>query len=254
MADLKAAAKMAIGLLDLTDLNDICTAADIDGLVARAHTSHGDVAALCIWPQWVDHARHSLGRSTIRIATVANFPAGNTDAAAVSREVSSAFVASADEVDVVIPYRAILAGDYGKAAAVIAAARKATPHDKILKVILETGELKTRAAILLAADIALGEGADFLKTSTGKVPLNATLEAAELLLARIKEQGGNAGFKAAGGIRTTSDAQEYLTLAARIFAPDWITPRHFRFGASGVLADLLATIDGRAAGSVSQVY
>ncbi|CAN5249178.1 deoxyribose-phosphate aldolase [soil metagenome] len=246
MTDAVQTARTAISLLDLTNLNDVCTAADIDELIRRAHTPHGEVAALCIWPQWIEHARRGLGRSAIRIATVANFPHGGADAKAAGREVAAAFAGSADEADIVIPYRAILNGEHGKAASVVAAARAATPRDKILKVILETGELKTREAILLAADIALGEGADFLKTSTGKVPVNATLEAAELLMTRIKERGGETGFKAAGGIRTTSDAGAYLDLAVRILGAGWISPRHFRFGASGVLADLIATIDGKA--------
>lgn len=247
MADPVEEAKTAIGLLDLTNLNDVCTAADIEDLARRGQTARGDVAALCIWPQWIGVARKALGRSGIRIATVANFPHGGADVAEALGTVTTALGDGADEVDIVIPYRAILYGEHGKAAAVIAAARAATPKDRILKVILETGELRDRGHILLAADIALGEGADFLKTSTGKVPVNATPEAADILMTRIRRDGGDVGFKVAGGIRTARDAADYLELASGIMGADWISPKHFRFGASGVLSDLLAVIEGRSA-------
>lgn len=114
----------------------------------------------------------------------------------------------------------------------------------LLKIILETGELKEPALIKRASEIAIEGGADFIKTSTGKVEVSATLEAAEIMLNAIKDSGQDVGFKASGGVRTTEDAAEYLALAADIMGPAWISPKHFRFGASGLLANLAATLTG----------
>ena len=108
-------------------------------------------------------------------------------------------------------------------------------------------ELRSRGLILLAAEIALAEGADFLKTSTGKVAVNATREAAEILLTCIRRDGRKIGFKAAGGIKTAQDAANYLALADQIMGRGWVSPMSFRFGASGVLNDLLAAAEGRSA-------
>jgi deoxyribose-phosphate aldolase len=116
-----------------------------------------------------------------------------------------------------------------------------------LKVILETGELGDAATIRAAADLALAAGADFVKTSTGKVAVNATPQAAEILLEAIRASGRPAGFKAAGGIRTVTEAAVYLDLADRILGPGWVSPETFRFGASGLLGDVLAALDGTAA-------
>ena len=243
MTDLKSVARRAIGLLDLTNLNDVCTQADIDDLARRAATPYGNAAALCIWSQWVKHAKSSVAPG-IRIATVANFPSGDGGAKRAALETAKALEDGADEVDIVLPYRAILQGAPQKASEVVAACRKAVPANRILKVIIEAGELKTRGHILLASNIALDGGADFIKTSTGKVAVNATLENAEIMLGAIRRGGFAAGFKAAGGIKTTQDAGDYLALADAMMGPDWVSPRTFRFGASGVLSDLLATLEG----------
>jgi deoxyribose-phosphate aldolase len=127
----------------------------------------------------------------------------------------------------------------------VTAARQAC-GERVLKIILETGELAEPSLIRRAAEIAIESGADFLKTSTGKVPVNATPGAARILLETIRDSGREVGCKVSGGIRTTAQAREYLNLAAEIMGPDWIGPDHFRFGASGLLDDLLATLgEGR---------
>jgi len=251
MSDLKREAQRAIGLLDLTNLNDVCTEADINDLARRAITPHGKVAALCIWPQWVSRARQAVANTGIRIATVANFPHGRADAATAARETARAIADGADEVDVVMPYSILLAGNPGAAAQLIAAVRREVPPPHRLKVIIESGILATRGHILLASNIALIEGADFIKTSTGKVAVNATLFAAEIMLGAIRRGGFKAGLKPAGGIKTTGDAAAYLKLADDMMGPGWVSPSTFRFGASGVLADLLATIEGRTAAQSS---
>lgn len=234
------AAARSLPLVDLTDLSDGCTGEAVDALCDRAATPFGPVAAVCLWPRHVARARHRLGPSPIRIATVVNFPHGGTDIAATVAETQRTIEDGADEIDLVLPYRSLLAGDRAAAAAMVAAVRVACPAPTLLKVILETGRLETPAAIRTAADLAIDAGADFIKTSTGKVEINATPEAAEVMLEAIRASGRRCGFKAAGGIRTTADAGRYLSIADRLFGETWVGPATFRFGASGLLDDLLA--------------
>ena len=148
-------------------------------------------------------------------------------------------------MDVVFPYRALIAGDETVGADLVRASKDACGAGAVLKVIIETGELKDPALIRKASLVALSNGADFIKTSTGKVPVNATPEAAEIMLTAIRDHGKGA-FKAAGGVRDTAAAGVYLALADRIMGPDWASPETFRFGASGVLADLLSVLEGGA--------
>jgi deoxyribose-phosphate aldolase len=249
MSDLAVEARRAISLLDLTNLNDNCTAKDIEDLASRAMTPFGPVAALCIWPRFVSRGLELVRGTPVRIATVTNFPAGAANIKEAAAETAEAIALGAHEVDLVLPYRAILAGEARVASALIAEARKEVPHDRLFKVIIEAGELQSRGMILLASTIALNEGADFIKTSTGKVSINATLFSAEIMLGAIRRGGFKAGFKAAGGIRTAQDAASYLALADQIMGANWVSPRTFRFGASGVLADLIASAQGRRAAS-----
>ncbi|MXU66117.1 deoxyribose-phosphate aldolase [Oceanomicrobium pacificus] len=253
MSDLETVAARALACLDLTNLNDTCTEADIDALCAKAQTPHGPTAAICIWPAFVAQARAKLSGTGIRIATVVNFPGGSEDAAIVAEMVRKAVDDGADEIDMVIDYRALKGGAEAPVTdgvkAVISAARPAR-----VKAILETGELQDPALIRRAAELALAAGADFIKTSTGKVPVNATPEAAEIMLEAIRDTGANAGFKPAGGVKSTADAGIYLGLADRIMGTGWATPETFRFGASGVLDALLATLDGADAPEAGEGY
>ncbi|MGI9480861.1 MAG: deoxyribose-phosphate aldolase [Hyphomicrobiales bacterium] len=242
MNTLEETARRAIALLDLTNLNDECSNEDIESLWKTAQTAGGNVAAVCIWPQFVPLARKLLSGTGIKVATVANFPHGNPDSDAAAQEVAEAIANGADEVDIVIPWKAIKDGDTETATAVVTACRKEVPANRRLKVILETGELADERLIRTASGIALEAGADFIKTSTGKVPINATPESAAIMLEEIAGSGKMAGFKAAGGIKTTEDAGAYLAIADKIMGPDWAGPTNFRFGASGVLSDLLASL------------
>ncbi|TDB05017.1 deoxyribose-phosphate aldolase [Halomonas marinisediminis] len=248
--DLKRTARQALALMDLTSLNDDDTDARIESLCRRARTTAGTPAAVCVYPAFVTTAKRTLKAldlaDRIRVATVTNFPHGGDDIMAAARETREAVAAGADEVDVVFPYRALLAGDEETGRELVACCHQAA-GEATLKVILETGELKQPALIRRAAELAIEGGADFLKTSTGKVEINATLEAAEILLETIKASAPtlqrSVGFKAAGGVRSVEDAQAYLQLAERVMGANWITPAHFRFGASGLLDDLLHTLD-----------
>lgn len=236
-------AARATGLIDLTSLGGQETAADIVHLCERAER-HG-TAAVCIYADQVAVARTALGRGTVRLATVANFPDGSDDLGRAAEETAAAVAAGADEVDVVAPIAALLDGDVGLVSELVEACRAAAGPQTTLKLILETGVLQAPDLITAAARAAVMAGVDFLKTSTGKAEIGATLEAAALLLSVIHEAGGRVGFKAAGGIRTAADAAGYLMLADRILGPDWASPRTFRFGASSLLDDLL----GRGGGS-----
>ncbi len=238
-------ARRALACLDLTNLDDDCTSADIEALCARAQTAHGPVAAVCIWPRFVAQAKTLLAGTPVRIATVVNFPGGDKAIEEIVGEVDQAMVDGADEIDMVVAYRWI-ADRHTEAAAQLIQVREAA-HGATLKAILETGELKSEELIRAAATLAILIGADFSKTSTGKPPVNAPPEAAAIMLSVIAERDGKAGFKAAGGIRTLDDAAVYLDLADKILGPDWVSPKTFRFGASGLLDALLAELEGRSA-------
>lgn len=246
MSDDAAVATRALACLDLTNLDADCDAAAIDALCARATTPHGPVAAVCVWPAFVAQAKRLLADGPVRIATVVNFPAGTAPVAEVVVEARSALADGADEIDLVVPYRA-LADGRPEAVTEMTAAIREVCGGATLKTILETGELGDPGLIRAAADAALAGGTDFLKTSTGKVKVNATPEAARILLDAIRAGGRDVGLKPAGGVRTTADARVYLGLCDEIMGPGWATPAHFRIGASGVLAPLLATLDGAGA-------
>ena len=246
MADLTAelvnSARQVLACLDLTSLNEADTAADIAALCARAQSPFGPVAAVCVWPRFVAQAR-ALLPADIKVAAVANFPDGSLDLDRTLAEVREIAEAGGDEIDVVLPYRALMHGRSSECAEFLAEVRHAT-RPLTLKVIIESGELKTTALIAEATRLALMAGADFVKTSTGKTPVSATPQAARVMLAEIKASGlPAAGFKASGGIRTVGDAAAYLALLPNDEARD---PRRFRFGASGLLNDIEAVLSGQA--------
>jgi deoxyribose-phosphate aldolase len=240
-----ATAQRALRCLDLTDLSETCSDQAIDALCARALTPHGPVAAVCVWPQFVSRAREPLKGSPVRIATVVNFPAGGEDVNRIIDDVHESLTDGAQEIDLVIPYRAIRRGELDVAAEMVAAVRDGLDGGRILKVILETGELAEPRLIEAASRIAIQAGADFIKTSTGKTAVSATPEAAEIMLDAIRASGRPVGLKPSGGIRTLSDAALYLGLADRIMGAAWATPRTFRIGASSVYDALVAAIEGR---------
>lgn len=236
--------RQIIGLIDLTNLDDHCDHAAIDALSREALTPAGHVAALCVWPAFVADARHSLGQqSPIKIATVVNFPSGADSLETIGTSIVRALKEGADEIDYVLPYSDLMNGNADIVAASIGAVRQQIPNDKTLKVILETGVLETPELISTAATIAIDQGADFIKTSTGKVPVNATINAASIMLDAIARLNRNVGFKAAGGVKTIEDANLYLTLAEDKLGKTWADATHFRFGASGLLNNALKHLD-----------
>ncbi len=183
-----------------------------------------------------------------------NFPHGRDDIAIALAETNAAIAYGADEVDVVFPYRALMAGNRQVGFDLVKTCKTACDQAGVLlKVIIETGELQTDALIREASEIAIDAGADFIKTSTGKVAVNATLHSAEVMLTVLREKGvgEHVGFKPAGGVRSAQDAADYLQLADSIMGEGWADARHFRFGASGLLGSLLTTLGHAASGEKS---
>ncbi|MCC5884944.1 MAG: deoxyribose-phosphate aldolase [Gammaproteobacteria bacterium] len=232
-------AMRALACLDLTLLEERCSEADVDALIERAWTSHGPVAAICIWPGFVAHARAVLPEG-IRIATVVNFPGGDQPLDRVVAEAGAALAAGADEIDMVVPYRR--PGTAAIEAAVRAVRQEAGAA--VVKAILETAALDTPQRLREVAEAAQSGGADFLKTSTGKGPGGASVSAVRELLAVVKRANQNVGVKVSGGVRTLADAERYLALVDHEMGAEWITPYRFRFGASGLLTALLAALEG----------
>lgn len=247
-------AQRALRCLDLTDLTDTCTDQAIDALCAKAVDPRGPVAAVCVWPQFVKRTQDNLKGSPVRIATVVNFPAGGEDVGRVADDVQEALSDGANEIDLVLPYEAVRRGDRGIATEMIEAVRDLVDQGRLLKVILETGELKEPALIETASRLAIEAGANFIKTSTGKTPVSATPQAAEIMLNAIKASGRSVGLKPSGGIRTLADAKVYLDLADGIMGAGWATPRTFRIGASSVYDALIAAIEGRASTTAAGTY
>lgn len=243
VADLSAVSRL-LALLDLTSLGEDDTPSRIESLCASALVAQTRPAAVCVYPEHVTTARTRLQGSGVKVATVVNFPDAGEDPQRVARETRRAISAGADEIDMVLAWRALKAGDVAKTRAGVDACRAACGPDIALKLILETGELATPALIRQASELGLDAGVDFLKTSTGKVPVNATLDAAGIMLEAIAKRGGHCGFKAAGGIRTRVDAERYVALAEQTLGAGWVTPARFRIGASALFDALLAELAG----------
>lgn len=238
-AAMRAAARRLLPLIDLTSLNDDDTPDSIAALCRKAITPFGAVAAVCIYPRFVGQAKELLRGSGVRIATVANFPHGQAAPDMVAEEITAAIAAGADEVDVVIHFF-----EPRTAAPAIQETAREASTGKILKVILETGLIGDKIAIMKAAAMAILGGADFIKTSSGKIAAGATPEAATAMLEAIRRfgQGRRVGFKASGGIRAVTQAWTYVDLAERIIGRTFVRPETFRFGASALLDDILAVL------------
>ncbi len=238
-------ARRAIGLIDLTDLSDDHAPDGIAELCRRAR-AHG-TAAVCVWPEFVARCAELLDGSRVRVATVVNFPSGDEPVADVLAMAQAALAAGADDIDLVLPYRPFLDGDPERANEMVAAIAALIEPPTLLKVILESGAYPGPESVAAAAHLAIANGADFVKTSTGKIAEGASLDAAGAMLGEIAAAargGRTVGLKPSGGIRTFDDAMAYLDLADAVMGEGWSTSATFRYGASGVLDALLAVVDG----------
>jgi deoxyribose-phosphate aldolase len=239
----------AIRMVDLTTLEGADTPGKVRSLAAKArHPDPGDagcppVAAVCVYGDLAGVAREALQGSAVHVAAVATaFPSGRASRAVKIADVRDAVANGADEIDMVIDRGAFLAGRYLDVLEEIGAVKEAC-GDAHLKVILETGELVTLDNARRASWLAMLAGADFIKTSTGKVSPAATLPVCLVMLEAVRDfraaTGRAVGVKPAGGIRTTKDAIKHLVLVHETAGPDWLTPDLFRLGASSLLNDLL---------------
>ena len=248
----------AIAMTDLTTLEGADTPGKIRALCAKAlHPDPSDpsvpqVAAVCVYPDMVEVAAAALAGSPIHIASVATaFPSGRSFLDVKLLDTRRAVEAGADEIDMVIDRGAFLTGRYGVVLDEIQQI-KAACGDAHLKVILETGELATLDNVRRASWLALAGGADFIKTSTGKVAPASTTAVTLVMLQAVRDYhqmtGQRRGVKSAGGIRATKEAIRYLVLVNETAGPEWLTPDLFRFGASSLLNDLLLQRHKQASG------
>jgi len=244
-----AALQLAVRCVDFTTLEGTDTPGKVAQLCAKAirpdptDGSVPSVAAVCVYPQLVPVAVAALHGSGVKVASVAGtFPAGLGPSSARVEEVRWAVEHGADEVDIVLDRAAFLAGRYGRAFDAIAECKEAAGRAH-LKVILETGELGSYDQVRRASALAMAAGADFIKTSTGKVTPAATLPVALCMAEAVREHhaasGRAVGVKVAGGIRTAKQAWQYVVVVVETLGASWATPALFRIGASSLLNDVV---------------
>ncbi|WP_440615247.1 deoxyribose-phosphate aldolase [Cysteiniphilum sp. 6C5] len=226
-----------VSLIDLTSLNKADTQANIDQLLQKSVNHLGTVAAVCIYPEFISYVKPKLNPD-IEIATVVNFPHGKASVDTVVIEVKNAIKLGANEIDLVIPYTEYLKNGASPHAINMVKAAKDLCQDHKLKVIIESGELPPELIQIISRDM-INAKADFIKTSTGKTAVGATLEAAKIILQEIALSDRLVGFKASGGIRDYVGALKYIQLARSICGDHYINKQYFRFGVSGLLDNLL---------------
>lgn len=247
--------KFLFNTIDLTTLSATDSPVSVSNFVERVNAFDeeypmlNNVAAICTYPNFAQVVRTVLDVSRVDIACVSGgFPSSQTFNEVKIAETALAVDGGADEIDIVLNVGNFLDGDYEAVCDEIAE-QKAACRDARLKVILETGALKTAENIKAASILSMYSGADFLKTSTGKEFPGASLEAAYIMAKCIKEYyeqtGIKVGFKAAGGIRTTDDAVRYYTIIKEILGEEWLTNEYFRLGASSLANNMLSSILGK---------
>jgi len=243
---------LALSMIDLTTLEGMDTPGKVIQLCQKAKEPYANlpdlpsVAAVCVYPRMVSTAKKALRGTDINVASVATaFPSGMTTLQNKLEETHQVVEDGADEVDMVISRGEFLKGNYSYVYDEIAAVKEAA-GDAHLKVILETGELQTYENVRKASDLAMSAGADFIKTSTGKVTPAATQPVTLVMLEAIRDYfydtGRMVGMKPAGGIRKAKQALQYLVLVKETLGTDWLTPEYFRIGASSLANDLLMQI------------
>jgi deoxyribose-phosphate aldolase len=230
--------KKIYSLIDLTSLNENDDSDKVAALCGKAVRPDAHVAAVCVYPQFVKQVVAALHETPVKIATVVNFPEGDDSLESITHSIQRALNDGANEIDLVFPYSRYLAGEESYAKEFLNVC-KSVCGDHTLKVILETGALDDLKTIADVSELAIEAGADFLKTSTGKMAIGATLTAATVMLQTIKSASRSVGFKVSGGVRTISQALEYIALAEKIMDVGWVTSEHFRIGASQLVDVLL---------------
>jgi deoxyribose-phosphate aldolase len=232
--------KKILSLIDLTSLNDEDNAEKISQLCQLAENRIGQVAAVCVYPQFVSQVKQALQNQAIKIVTVANFPQGSQVLEKTLKEIEIGIANGANEIDVVMPYTHYLAGERQWVIDYMSSCRKKIASKYIMKVILESGSFVDLDLLNQACEDMIAVGVDFLKTSTGKSPKGATLSAVEIILNAIQNTNPKVGCKVSGGIQNRTTAEEYIALAENIMGTDWVNASHFRIGASRLVTELLA--------------
>ena len=247
--------ELCLAAVDLTTLTCNDSVESVSAFARRAvdfyvkYPELRNVASICVYPSFVETVGLAVDGTPMRITSVAGgFPASQTFLEVKMLEVAMAIENGADEVDIVMNVGKILEKNYAEAAAEVETIRAEMGEDTILKVILETGALKTPELIRAASLLSMHAGTDFIKTSTGKIDVAATPEAAVVMCQAIKDYyaktGRKVGFKAAGGVRTPEDAALYYTIVEDILGEEWLTTDLFRIGASSAANNLLSGIVG----------
>jgi len=265
---IKKAAKISglekvLSMIDLTTLEGMDTPGKVRQLCYKAQHLHDSypglpqVAAVCVYPTLVRTAREALGNSPINVAAVATyFPSGQSSHQVKIDDTKFAVDEGANEIDMVISRGRFLAGDYNFVYDEIAAVKEACGKAH-LKVILEVGELDTYDDVRLASDLAIAAGADFIKTSTGKIPGAATIPVTLVMLYAIRDHylrtGKRIGMKPAGGISNSKLALHYLVMVKETLGADWLTPGLFRFGASSLANDVLMQLEKQRTGAYQSI-
>jgi deoxyribose-phosphate aldolase len=245
--------KLALNMIDLTTLEGKDTAGKVKQMCYKAAHLHDayeglpSVAAVCVYPNHVKTAKQALQNTTIKVASVATvFPSGNSTLEVKLHDTKYAVSEGADEIDMVISRGEFLNGNYPFVFDEIAAIKEACGQAR-LKVILETGELSTLDNVRLASDIAIQAGADFIKTSTGKIQPAATQPVTLVMLEAIRDHydktGIMIGMKPAGGISTAKVALQYLVMVYETLGPKWMSNEWFRFGASSLANDIVLQLE-----------
>ncbi len=247
--------KFCLSAVDLTTLTCNDSVASVTDFAKRTVTfaekypGIPNVASICVYPSFVETVGLAVDGTPMRITSVGGgFPASQTFLEVKMLEVAMAVENGADEVDIVLNVGKMLQGEYSEAAAEVEVIRSEMDADVVLKVIIESGALKTPDLIRKASLLSMAAGADFVKTSTGKIDVAATPEAAVVMCEAIKDfyekTGRKVGFKAAGGVRTPEDAALYYTIVEEVLGSEWLTTDLFRIGASSAANNLLSAIVG----------
>ncbi|GHU99037.1 deoxyribose-phosphate aldolase [Bacteroidia bacterium] len=248
--------KLCYSTIDLTQLNVTDSVSHITSFTqkvmefGRSFPAVPNVASICVYPVFVETVALAIGDGNMAITSVGGgFPSSQTFAEVKMLEIAMAIENGADEIDIVINAGQLLDGQYDQLASEIELLHREMGEGTTLKVIIESGALKTPELIRKASLLAMFAGADFVKTSTGKIDIAATPEAAMVMCQAIRDYytrtGRKVGFKAAGGVKTAEDAALYYTIVEDVLGPEWLTPALFRIGASSAANNILGSITGK---------
>lgn len=239
----KLLAQKLIGNLDLTSLNSSDTEKDITSLCQKAQTTFGNTAAVCVYQQFTSLAKSLLKNTPISVATVINFPHGSSDISSTKDELLACVNNGADEIDAVFPYQDFLHENIDICKTFLETLTQNKNRKKI-KIILESGAFSDQKTLAQACLLCLQYDIDFLKTSTGKTSVSATPEAVKTIIDSIKSTSSNVGIKVSGGIKTFAQAEQYYNIIKNSMGESWLTPQHFRIGASSLLDNLIQEVKG----------